>query len=212
MPAALTALRYTSNTTQPSSELKELVTEWSKQIASERVVEVDTITPTAFVSMSLTLGRPLEESTAEWPNLDAETPPITTLEPPIGTPLPPNWHLIYFPPRLTEAQLASDGYETKWQPPPPFNRRVWAGGRLRWWWPESALRVGDRVRQETRCTAVETKRSAYGDMALVWTEKLLQTERGLAVRDERCIAYLPELSHESGSARPIRNTKIIKRK
>jgi 3-methylfumaryl-CoA hydratase len=178
-------------------------------------VELDTITPSQYSSMCMTLGRPLtarqEDALApnnsnidNTPAKQRQQQPVSVLEPLPGTLLPANWHLIYFPQRLQETELASDGYERDWQPPPPFERRVWAGGRLRWW-PDNPLRVGDRVQQETRCSSVEAKHGKRGAMALVWTARLLKTIHGSAVQDERCLAYMP-----TGAATTV-DPKVVER-
>lgn len=45
--------------------------------------------------------------------------------------LPPAHHLVYFPPQVTLSQLLADGTDILHAPGPPFNRRLWAGGRVR---------------------------------------------------------------------------------
>ncbi|KAJ5095139.1 hypothetical protein N7532_007430 [Penicillium argentinense] len=47
------------------------------------------------------------------------------------SPLPISHHLIYFPPQVTLSQLLPDGTDTLHTPGPPFNRRLWAGGNIR---------------------------------------------------------------------------------
>ncbi|KAJ5693355.1 hypothetical protein N7462_002778 [Penicillium macrosclerotiorum] len=46
-------------------------------------------------------------------------------------PLPIGHHLIYFPPQVTLSQLLPDGTDILHTPGDPFNRRLWAGGNLR---------------------------------------------------------------------------------
>ncbi|KAH8434705.1 uncharacterized protein LDX57_012345 [Aspergillus melleus] len=46
-------------------------------------------------------------------------------------PLPAGHHLVYFPPQVTLSQLLADGTDTLHSPGGPFNRRLWAGGRVR---------------------------------------------------------------------------------
>ena len=48
-----------------------------------------------------------------------------------ASPLPIGHHLIYFPPQVTLAQLLPDGTDTLHTPGDPFNRRLWAGGNVR---------------------------------------------------------------------------------
>ncbi|OAX80855.1 hypothetical protein ACJ72_04802 [Emergomyces africanus] len=60
------------------------------------------------------------------------TPPTTlpssTLNP---TPMPAGHHLVYFPPQVPTSQLLPDGTDILHYPGPPFNRRMWAGGWVR---------------------------------------------------------------------------------
>ncbi|RDW61915.1 uncharacterized protein DSM5745_10587 [Aspergillus mulundensis] len=58
--------------------------------------------------------------------------PRTTL-PTIARPshLPPAHHLVYFPPQVTLSQLLADGTDTLHTPGAPFNRRLWAGGGIK---------------------------------------------------------------------------------
>ncbi|KAL2809480.1 HotDog domain-containing protein [Aspergillus granulosus] len=45
--------------------------------------------------------------------------------------LPAGHHLVYFPPQVTLSELLPDGTDTLHTPGSPFNRRLWAGGRVR---------------------------------------------------------------------------------
>ncbi|KAJ5483677.1 hypothetical protein N7530_002923 [Penicillium desertorum] len=54
---------------------------------------------------------------------------LPTLQNP--SPLPVGHHLIYFPPQVTLSQLLPDCTDTLHTPGEPFNRRLWAGGNLR---------------------------------------------------------------------------------
>ncbi|PTU17721.1 hypothetical protein P175DRAFT_0504463 [Aspergillus ochraceoroseus IBT 24754] len=45
--------------------------------------------------------------------------------------LPAGHHLVYFPPQVTLSQLLPDGTDTLHSPGEPFNRRLWAGGSIR---------------------------------------------------------------------------------
>ncbi|KAI9723504.1 MAG: hypothetical protein M1828_004234 [Chrysothrix sp. TS-e1954] len=47
-------------------------------------------------------------------------------------PLPKTHHLIYFPPAIPGSDLLSDGTDPLQSPGPPFVRRMWAGGSVRW--------------------------------------------------------------------------------
>lgn len=43
----------------------------------------------------------------------------------------PGHHLVYFPPQVTLSQLLADGTDVLHTPGDPFNRRLWAGGRVK---------------------------------------------------------------------------------
>ncbi|OQE31772.1 hypothetical protein PENSTE_c001G06268 [Penicillium steckii] len=47
------------------------------------------------------------------------------------SPLPLAHHLIYFPPQVSLSQLLPDGTDILHTPGDPFNRRLWAGGNIR---------------------------------------------------------------------------------
>ncbi|KAL4868490.1 hypothetical protein BDV12DRAFT_185861 [Aspergillus spectabilis] len=67
-----------------------------------------------------------------FPNLGSPST-IPTVLPIITRPslLPPAHHLVYFPPQVTLTQLLADGTDTLHSPGAPFNRRLWAGGSVK---------------------------------------------------------------------------------
>jgi hypothetical protein len=121
---------------------------------------------------------------------------VTSAPPPAGTPLPPGYHLAYFTPAgVAEADLADDGTDGGLGVP-PFVRRVWAGGSLRWVPGAPPLRVGDVVEERTRLVGAEAKRSrggsgAGGEMVLVEVEKEFWGPGGLALVDRRSWIFRP---------------------
>ncbi|PGH11372.1 hypothetical protein AJ80_07163 [Polytolypa hystricis UAMH7299] len=48
-------------------------------------------------------------------------------------PMPIGHHLVYFPPQVRCSQLLPDGTDILHYPGPPFNRRMWAGGWVRFY-------------------------------------------------------------------------------
>lgn len=44
--------------------------------------------------------------------------------------MPPGHHLVYFPPQVTISELLPDGTDILHTPGEPFNRRLWAGGKI----------------------------------------------------------------------------------
>src|SRR5882757_2511282 len=53
-------------------------------------------------------------------------------EPQLGAPLPFGHHLAFFHPRRPERLLRADGTDGDISPPPPFSKRMWAGGKITW--------------------------------------------------------------------------------
>ncbi|PSR93919.1 hypothetical protein BD289DRAFT_364140 [Coniella lustricola] len=66
--------------------------------------------------------------------------------------LPQGYHLVYFPPAHPTAVLLPDGTDEAHAPGPPFTRRVWAGGSIRFhpgWQSKLALDGGPALCLET---------------------------------------------------------------
>lgn len=57
----------------------------------------------------------------------------------------PGHHLVYFPPQVTLSQLLPDGTDILHTPGEPFNRRLWAGGKVRFPVPDGPLLNGRRA-------------------------------------------------------------------
>lgn len=123
--------------------------------------------------------------------------------PPIGTPLPPCYHLAYFTPWQEEAELGSDGTDTSYNPDAPFTRRMWAGGTLAWD-QSNVLRVGQSVTETTKVVSAAAKRTKAGeDMVVVGVEKRFENEDGVAVTDTRSWIFRPAItSPQLAIARP----------
>lgn len=148
--------------------------------------------------LALTLGRPVLPG-----NVD-----VSEAAPPVGTPLPPGYHLVYFTPNGVESELGPDGTDVSFNAPAPFTRRMWAGGRMRW--PKSvedALRVGDEAEERTKLinATPKTSRSA-GEMVLVEVEKEIWTPRGLAISDRRSWVFRPQLDPANPPQAPPKPT------
>ncbi|KAF4121433.1 hypothetical protein GMORB2_1840 [Geosmithia morbida] len=148
---------------------------------------------------------------------------VTDSPPPPGTLVPPGYHLVYFTPGGLETELGMDGTDETFNAPSPFNRRMWAGGVMRW--PGSAdgqssnstqLRVGDEAEERTRLVSATRKKSrSAGEMILVELEKEFWTARGLALVDRRSWVFRPALdasrSVEPPPARIERGTRAPSR-
>lgn len=108
----------------------------------------------------------------------------STVLPSIDPPprLAPGHHLIYFPPQVTLSQLLPDGTDVLHSPGEPFNRRLWAGGRVRLPTPSGPPLDGSRA------VCLETIR----DVAV----KGQEGEEKIIVRIERRVGTVKEQEEE----------------
>ncbi|MBL8485506.1 MAG: MaoC family dehydratase N-terminal domain-containing protein [Rhodocyclaceae bacterium] len=105
-----------------------------------------------------------------------------------GDPLPPLWHWMFCVPAARQSALGPDGHPARggFLPPVPLPRRMWAGGRLGF---PGMLRVGDRVRRESRVVSVDQKRGRTGDLVFVLVRHEFHGPTGLALTEEHDIVY-----------------------
>ncbi|KGB80301.1 hypothetical protein I307_05788 [Cryptococcus deuterogattii 99/473] len=76
---------------------------------------------------------------------------------PTGTHLCPGHHLIFFRPKPMLRDLGPDGSSVELNAPPPFTRRMWAGGSMIWS-ETNSLQVGSPVTQALNIPRVEHKK------------------------------------------------------
>ena len=110
--------------------------------------------------------------------------------PDAGDPMPALWHWYAFAPNVTTDALSEDGHPPRggFLPPVPFERRMWAGGRLQ---ILGDLRVGEEIEKRSVITSVEEMRGSTSDMVFVVVDHELHGAAGLAVRETQSIVYLP---------------------
>ncbi|CAI7599002.1 unnamed protein product [Penicillium bialowiezense] len=114
--------------------------------------------------------------------LPSRSPVDTTLPSILNpSPLPVGHHLIYFPPQVTLSQLLPDCTDTLRTPGEPFNRRLWAGGNLRFPAPSPAL-------DGSRAVCLESIRNV--------TVKGREGDEKVIVTIERRVATVPEQETE----------------
>jgi len=159
----------------------EILQRFGKKPISIRTQFID---PNQAQLLSLTLGRP---------NLHRNVP-VTGTAPPVGTPLPPGYHLAYFTPSILEKELGADGSDRTVNPLSPYTRRMWAGGELEWNQdPDQLLRIGQTVTEITEILSAEPKKLRNGnEMILVGVEKRFENEKGVALIDRRSVHFLPK--------------------
>ena len=99
--------------------------------------------------------------------------------------------LILFPPLVPLKRLGPDGTDPTYNSPPPYTRRMWAGGEFSFHdpWGHLGLRIGDTVKSVTTVPNVDVKKD--GSMVFVNQSRKLSTERGLAVTEKRTHVFLP---------------------
>jgi len=107
----------------------------------------------------------------------------TTLQPylpfalaPAKNVLPQGHHIVHFPTAaVDESRLDADGTETTYNPGSPFNRRMWAGGRIHWS-RNTDLRIGQNIREKMELDKIEAKkRGGGGEMVVMSIRKTLFT-------------------------------------
>ena len=115
--------------------------------------------------------------------------------PPVGgTPIPPGYHLVYFTPAALPEELGSDGTDSSYSPGPPFTRRMWAGGEIKWE-KGNPLRVGDEAVETTRLVSAEDKITRTGEeMIVVGVEKTFENGRGPALIEKRDLVFRTQLA------------------
>lgn len=107
-----------------------------------------------------------------------------------GAPVPPLWHWAAFPEVVPLSGLGPDGHAKLggFLPPLPFNRRMWAGGRLIF---RGSLTIGERITRRSEIRSIEFKTGGTGNMAFVRVGHDLTGESGATIHEEQDLVYLP---------------------
>ncbi|MEL6793734.1 MAG: MaoC family dehydratase N-terminal domain-containing protein [Pseudomonadota bacterium] len=106
-----------------------------------------------------------------------------------GSAAPLLWHWAAFPLSSPMSALARDGHPSlgDFLPPVPLERRMWAGGALRFLKP---LHIGEQLTRCSRIAAITEKPGATGDMVFVTVEHEVSGRDGLAIEERQDIVYL----------------------
>lgn len=118
-------------------------------------------------------------------------------EPQPGTPLPFGHHLAFFHARRPERLLRADGTDEDISPPPPFSKRMWAGGKITWD-ASNPLVIGKPAISVSTVSSTEKKGFEKGNPMVFVTQNIQFTQEGQqtpSVTEERAHVYFnPEIS------------------
>lgn len=122
-----------------------------------------------------------------------------------GEPVPPGWHLVYFPAASRRTSLGADGLPLSSDvlPQMPLPRRMYAGAKLVFHQP---ILVGDGLRRETEFTDVQVRSGSTGTLILATQTRRIFTSRGLAVIDEAYTVFREAVPAGAQSGIPRRET------
>lgn len=128
----------------------------------------DTITPRLAASLAAILDEPVDLAEGDLA--------------PVGI------HWCLSPDIAPMSGLGPDGHPARggFLPPVPLPRRMWAGGRLRFY---GAFRVGERIRRDSTIRDVEAKSGRSGALCFVTVTHSYHGETGLVLSEEHDIVY-----------------------
>ena len=120
-----------------------------------------------------------------------------------GEPVPPGWHLAYFPAAARRETLGADGAPTGFGvlPEMPLPRRMYAGARLIFHAP---VLVGDALRRETEFSDVQLRQGSTGALILAVQTRRIFTPRGLALTEETQTVFREAVQPGEASGIPKR--------
>jgi 3-methylfumaryl-CoA hydratase len=149
-----------------------------------KIVEEDEATAAPLRGMAVTFER-------------EEKPPAR------GEPVPPGWHLAYFPAAAPRETLGADGAPTGFgvMPEMPLPRRMYAGAKLTFHAP---ILVGDTLRRETEFSDVQLRQGSTGTLILGVQTRRFYTPRGLALTEEQQTVFREEVPPGTQSGIPKR--------
>jgi len=100
-----------------------------------------------------------------------------------GEPVPPGWHLAFFPDASRRTALGADGLPLSRGvlPQMPLPRRMYAGASLTFHTP---ILVGDKLRRETEFSDAQLRKGATGTLIIATQTRRIYTSRGLALTED----------------------------
>lgn len=131
--------------------------------------------------------------------------------PKTGEALPPLWHWCAFPVTAPMAELGTDGHPIlgDFLPPVRLERRMWAGGALRF---GAAARVGEPLTRRSTLSRVVEKSGAAGPMVFVTVDHEIRGTRGVVLNERQDIVYLEKPTvFEPPTKRPMPEAPVLTR-
>jgi 3-methylfumaryl-CoA hydratase len=128
-----------------------------------------------------------------------ETAPVA------GEPIPPGWHLAYFPAASRLASLGADGLPLAGGvlPAMPLPRRMYAGATLTFHAP---ILVGDQLRRETSFSDVQLRKGSTGTLIVATQTRRIFTPRGLALTEDAVSVFREAVPPGASSGIPQTET------
>ncbi len=106
-----------------------------------------------------------------------------------GDAMPQLWHWFAFLPSTPTSDLGVDGHPPlgDFLPPVRLERRMWAGGKLRF---HRDLHVGEALSRHSTIRSVTEKEGAAGRLVFVTIDHEISGEDGVAISERQDIVYL----------------------
>lgn len=103
-----------------------------------------------------------------------------------GAPLPPLWHWMYFHSPIPTDELGPDGHEQLGRFLPPVNlpRRMWAGGRIKFYAP---LIIGKQGSCKSTILSVTRKRGSSGELCFITVEHVITIDGQVCLTEQHDI-------------------------
>ena len=132
--------------------------------------------------------------------LDCVVPPLK--RPHGGRDLYPGSHLVYFLPRVTQSTLLPDGTDPLHSPGPPFTRRLWAGGTMRFLAPILTNHQLYQINEEI--VSVRGRRHGDNQKVLVEIERRIRRRENpskeLCVLETRTLCFMKKVASHTADA------------
>jgi 3-methylfumaryl-CoA hydratase len=123
-----------------------------------------------------------------------------------GEGLPAAWHWIFFNPFVRRSEVGADGHPRKggFLPDVGLPRRMWAGGRLRYYAP---LSVGAQAERSSEILSVTPKSGKAGRLVFVTVRHLVTSGGCTCIEEEQDIVYR-EPPQPGAAAPPMQSAPI----